>query len=136
MAPAELSGAQRGRLQLASRVATSWRWAIVGVLIVLLVIGLLSGGGSPSPSANSAARKSPHTASGHAGAGRHHTRTVTHVGLASLKLEPTGEVYVCLIGDGERKRIPGLILTPGSTEPDYHARRFVLTLGNDAVTLT
>ncbi|HEY3829016.1 MAG TPA: helix-turn-helix domain-containing protein [Solirubrobacteraceae bacterium] len=110
---------------------------IVGVLIVLLAIGLLSGGGSPSPSASTAARKSPRAAApGHPGAGRHHTRTVTVAGLASLKLEPTGEVYVCLIGDGERKRIPGLILKPGSAEPEYHARRFLLTLGNDAVTLT
>ena len=54
--------------------------------------------------------------------------------LASLKVEPTAEVYVCLIGDG-RKRIPGLILTPATLLPTYHARRFELTLGNDAVTL-
>ena len=44
-------------------------------------------------------------------------------------------MYVCLIGDGGRKRIPGVILTPESPEPVYHARRFELTLGNNAVTL-
>ncbi len=43
-------------------------------------------------------------------------------------------MYVCLVGDG-RQRIPGEILTPESTLPTYHARRFELTLGNDEVTL-
>jgi hypothetical protein len=60
--------------------------------------------------------------------------TGTATTLASLKVEPSAEVYVCLIGDG-RKRIPGLILTPESTLPTYHARRFEVTLGNDAVSL-
>ena len=44
-------------------------------------------------------------------------------------------MYVCLIGDDASKRIPGVILKAGSTEPTYHARRFLLTLGNNAVKL-
>ena len=44
-------------------------------------------------------------------------------------------MYVCLIGDNEIKRIPGVILKPGVSEPTYHARRFLLTLGNNAVSL-
>ncbi len=112
--------------------------AAIGIVIVLLVYALLSSGGSPSskapPSipATSSARgthpKRVHRAhpTGPASA------TVT---LASLKLEPTGRVYVCLIGDGGRKRIPGEILTPETPEPIYHARRFELTLGNNEVTL-
>ncbi len=110
---------------------------VVGLLIVLLVVGLLSGGGGPASStASRRAGKPAHGVSSGAGrAGRRHARAVTRTELASLKLEPTGEVYVCLIGDGERKRIAGLILKPGAAEPEYHARRFLLTLGNDAVTL-
>ncbi len=112
--------------------------AAIGIVIVLLVYALLSGGSSPSskapPStpAQSSARgthpKRAHRAhpSGAASA------TAT---LASLKLEPSGRVYVCLIGDGGRKRIPGEILTPESPEPVYHARRFELTLGNNEMTL-
>jgi cytoskeleton protein RodZ len=109
----------------------------VGLVIVLLLYALLSGGeGASGPT-----RSTP-LASGRHGKGPVHTGRAAHtpgasgapVKLASLKLEPSAEVYVCLIGDG-RKRIPGLILTPGSPSPTYHARRFELTLGNNALTL-
>jgi cytoskeleton protein RodZ len=108
-----------------------------GYLIASGVVGLLSGGGSPSSPASTQARHPARSASSGAGnAGRRHTQAATREQLASLKLEPTAEVYVCLIGDGGRKRIPGAILKPGETaQPEYHARRFLLTLGNNAVTL-
>jgi cytoskeleton protein RodZ len=110
---------------------------VVGLVILLLVIGLLTGGGSPSSPASTQARKPSRSASSRAGhAGRHHAQAISRASLASLKLEPTAEVYVCLIGDGGRKRIPGVILKPGeAAEPEYHAQRFLLTLGNNAVTL-
>ncbi len=109
----------------------------VGIVIVLLVYALLSSGSSPSskappstppPSARGLHVKRAHRAHGPGTA----SATAT---LASLKLEPSAEVYVCLIGDGGRKRIPGVIITPESSEPIYHARRFELTLGNNDVTL-
>jgi cytoskeleton protein RodZ len=109
----------------------------VGLVILVLLYALLSGGSSPSnPTASTPARRTSHgartTGAGHAvpSTGVAGAR----VKLASLKLEPSGEVYVCLIGDG-RKRIPGIILTPASTLPTYHARRFELTLGNANVRL-
>jgi cytoskeleton protein RodZ len=106
----------------------------VGIVIVLLVYALLSGGGSSSPKTSTSARTS-HGARAKAGrAGRSTGAASAAATLASLRLEPTAEVYVCLIGDG-RKRIPGVILTPGSQVLTYHARRFELTLGNNAVTL-
>jgi cytoskeleton protein RodZ len=111
----------------------------VGLVIVLLVYALVSsGGGSSGPTASTPAARTSHGA--HAKRTGHFTHgagaTATTVKLASLKLEPTAEVYVCLIGDG-RRRIPGLILTPASTlaQLTYHARRFELTLGNNSVTL-
>jgi cytoskeleton protein RodZ len=112
----------------------------VAVVIVLLLIGLLSGGGGGSGGGSSNAgapsgKASRGVSSGGTAAGRRHTGVVARAMLASLKLEPSAEVYVCLIGDGERKRIPGVILKPGLPEPVYHARRFELTLGNNAVTL-
>jgi cytoskeleton protein RodZ len=108
----------------------------VGVVIVLLVYALLSGGGgTKSPTTGTPAANTPRRAAGrsHATHNGGATETVT-AALASLKVEPSAEVYVCLIGDG-RKRVPGLILTPTSTLPTYHARRFELTLGNNAVAL-
>jgi cytoskeleton protein RodZ len=109
----------------------------VGIVIVLLVYALLSGGSSPSnkPSATIpvTGARGTHPKRVHRA---HPTGTANATAtLASLKLEPSAEVYVCLIGDGGRKRIPGVILTPESPEPIYHARRFELTLGNNAVTL-
>jgi hypothetical protein len=116
--------------------------AIVGavcVVIVLLIYGLLSGGSGGSPKTTSSAQTRSHAKhSGVAGGthgGRHRPRAASKSELASLKLEPTGEVYVCLIGDDRSKRIPGVILKPGAPASTYHARRFLLTLGNDAVKL-
>jgi hypothetical protein len=108
----------------------------VGLLIVLLVVGLLTGGSSPTASTHkSNASRNGHT--GGAGAAGRPSRALARTQLASLRVQATAEVYVCLIGDGGRKRIPGLILKPGgSPSPEYHARRFLLTLGNNAVTLT
>ncbi len=111
----------------------------VGIVIVLLVYALLSGGGGSANKTPSA----PARSAGGAHVKRHHAARAGNSGgaasataaLASLKLQPSAEVYVCLIGDGGRKRIPGVILTPESPEPVYHARRFELTLGNNAVTL-
>ena len=53
----------------------------------------------------------------------------------TLSLRPRAIVYVCLIGDGGRKLIPGVELQPGASTPTYHARRFEITLGNSSVTM-
>jgi cytoskeleton protein RodZ len=107
----------------------------VAVVIVLLVYALLSGGSNPSPTASTPTVAASHGRTRRSHAPHRGTAAVSPTAaLAALKVEPTAEVYVCLIGDG-RKRIPGLILTPATVLPTYHARRFELTLGNDAVTL-
>ncbi len=101
------------------------------VVIALLLYALLSGGGSKSPTQPTASTRDGAARGHHAS---HHTAAVPPAGLASVRFEPTGEVYVCLIGDG-RRRIPGAILTPATSTPTYHAHRFELTLGNNAVTM-
>lgn len=109
----------------------------IGVVIVLLVYALLSNGSSPGPTLSPPAPSAggtgktggkAHTAAG----GRTRSASTT---LASVRLEPSAEVYVCLMGDG-RRRIPGVILTPTSPAPTYHAHRFELTLGNNLVKVT
>jgi cytoskeleton protein RodZ len=108
---------------------------VVGVVIAVLVYALLAGGGgSQSPPPSAPAASAPRGTGKRSHSRRAPAATGTLATPASLRLEPSAEVYVCLIGDG-RKRIPGLILTPTSTLPTYHARRFELTLGNNAVTL-
>ena len=106
----------------------------VGIVIVLLVFALLSGGSSPSPKTTPSG---PTQVVGGTHVKRHHAAHpsgAATVALASVRFEPSAEVYVCLIGDG-RKRVPGVILAPGAPEPTYHARRFELTLGNNDLAL-
>jgi cytoskeleton protein RodZ len=138
--PRKVPGVPRGPSRGPARPGPSRGYmalvGIVGVVIVLLIVGLLSGGnGGSSPNTTNT------TSRDRAGHGRtrpgavHRPRTPGTSDLASLKLEPTGEVYVCLIGDDASRRIPGVILKPGAHEPIYHAHRFLLTLGNNAVSL-
>ncbi len=108
--------------------------AVVSLLIVVLVVALLSGGSSSNtPTTTASATTKNHD---------HHTTPTpggrapaVHTDIVALSVQPTGPVYVCLLGDNERKLIPGLILQPGSVQPTFHARHFLLTLGNDAVHL-
>jgi cytoskeleton protein RodZ len=111
---------------------------VVGLLIVLLVLGLLSEkkGSSPKQSDTNAARNSTtprrHSSRSHRSTAASSVAGATRV---ALSLKPSAPVWVCLIGDGTRKAIPGVTLQPSYTPVTYHASRFTLTLGNDAVTM-
>jgi cytoskeleton protein RodZ len=107
----------------------------IGLVIVVLVVLLVAGGGSSGT-------KTPSTA-----ASATKTRTATHAhhalkrhsgsssGLVALSLKPSGVINVCLVGDNGRKVIAGVNLQPGQSTPTYHAKRFEITLGNNAVTM-
>ena len=105
------------------------------VVIALLLIGLLSGGAS---------NKKPPSAASHAATGQRHKAThraaatpvVAHgPKVLSLQIRPTAPVYVCLLSATGRKLIPGLTLRPGATPQTYRSHRFLLTLGNNSLTL-
>jgi cytoskeletal protein RodZ len=109
---------------------------LVGLVIVVLIVLLATGGGSSNKGAGTitaAKSKTSHT--------RRHAASAAPAALPStqplvaLSLKPSAEVYVCLIGDNGRKLIPGSTLTAGESTPTFHARRFMLNLGNNAVTL-
>jgi hypothetical protein len=103
----------------------------IGALIVLLIVLLASGGSGSNTTGASTA--TVHTNSSRSRAPVHHAMAPARI--VSLSLRPSAVVYVCLIGDGGRKLIPGLELQPGETTRTYHARRFLITLGNSAVTM-
>jgi cytoskeleton protein RodZ len=111
--------------------------AAVGVVIVGLIALLIAGGGSSTntPTTSTSAHAGKH-AGGHSsgGSGAHH-RAGSSSQVVALSLKPTGVVYVCLIGEGGRKLIPGVDLQPGQGTPTYHAKRFEVTLGNSSVTM-
>jgi len=107
----------------------------IGTVIVVLVILLIAGGGSSGskPGAGgSAAHRRPASKGARASSrGRASSRSQA----VALSLRPTSLVYVCLIGDDGRKLIPGVDLQAGESTPTFHARRFLLTLGNSSVTM-
>lgn len=136
-----MSAAGRARAR-SSRAGASRGYAIavgvLGVLIVLLLVSLLSGkgGGSPKQASGTITHKTHNP--------RHRGSRVTRSspsqsssagGRVALSLRPSGPIYVCLIGDNSRKAIPGVIIQPPYTPVTYHASRFTLTLGNNAVTM-
>jgi cytoskeleton protein RodZ len=108
---------------------------VIGAVIVALIVALIAGGGSSKPKAQKSAR----TTTTHGAKARKHTATsgtaATGASLVSLALRPSALVYVCLIGDGGRKLIPGLNLEAGETTKTYHARHFEMTLDNSSVTM-
>lgn len=141
--PVMASQARRGRSAPTTRTSSRGYAIALGailLLIALLVVGLLSQkkGGSPSRPSTSASRSGA--------AGRHDRASAAHrragasqatsagAGVA-LSLKPSAPVWVCLIGDGTRRAIPGITLQPSYIPVTYHAGRFTLTLGNNAVTM-
>jgi transcriptional regulator with XRE-family HTH domain len=134
----QLGRDRRGSGPSGPRVAP--RWLIVGGVIVLivLVLGLVGslGGGSDNGSGS--------TDSTTAGA-RNRTATRTTVkrqtrtsatagpARASVKLVPTGTVYVCLVDGSGRVLIPGTQFSAGQQVPVYRARKLRMTLGNNEV---
>jgi cytoskeleton protein RodZ len=103
----------------------------VVVIIIVLIVALIGGGSSNSKPQSGASAKRSHA--------HHKARAQNAAGpapaLVALSLRPLAAVYVCLIGDGGRKLIPGLELQPGESTHTYHARRFEITLGNSSVTM-
>jgi cytoskeleton protein RodZ len=112
----------------------------IGTAIVLLVVLLIAGSGgsgtSKTPSSGAADVRTTHAGAHRSPAGRHGAPVGgASADIVALSLKASALVYVCLLGDGGRKLIPGTELQAGETTPTYHARRFELTLGNSAVTM-
>lgn len=124
----------------APRVAP--RWLIVGGVIVLLLLVLWlvgslggddgDGGESGSPSATTPLDRSPRTTT----QPRTDRRpTPTAPTQASVRIVPTGALYVCLVDGGGRVLIPGSQFDAGEQVPVYRARKLRLTLGNNQLQL-
>jgi transcriptional regulator with XRE-family HTH domain len=105
---------------------------VVGLLVVVAILGIIGGGSSPTkPQPNRVAtpgqKSSPSAAPGATGPAAAVPTSV------SLQLIPTGVVYVCMVGTHGNKILNGVTLSPGTTQPVYHGRRFVVTFGNGFV---
>lgn len=121
--------------------------ALVALVIVLLVVGLIARG-SPKPQKSSAPPTRSQTGDAH-GRGSHATGTHRRnpSSQSSVTTAPSGEevvkvylqasetVWVCMVGEGEEKVIPGIELLAGESSGPYTSKRFEVTLGNNHVTL-
>jgi hypothetical protein len=122
------SGPSRGYMALVG---------IFGSLIVLLIVLLLAGGGGGGSTSGRTDTTAKHRTARpgvhrHGGVARNGAGANTTV---SLSLRATGTVYVCLIGEGGHRLVSGQTLEAGARTPTFHSKHFVLTLGNNAVTL-
>jgi cytoskeletal protein RodZ len=133
-----VSTPQRARARPGSGPSRPYMVALgtVALLIVLLAVLLISNGGSSkkasSVSSSASAKSRSHAHASHPAA---HSSTRASSTLVALSLRATAAVYVCLIGDNGRKLIPGVELHAGVSTPTYHARRFLITLGNNSLTM-
>jgi transcriptional regulator with XRE-family HTH domain len=117
------------------RLSRGWAIGLVlGVLVVLLaIVGISSndngGGETGTPSGTSPTTTTKTTKKKAA------TRTPSRPRVVRLQLVPHARVYVCLVGAGERRLVPGLIIAPGPRQPTYRSSRFLMRLGNGSVDL-
>jgi cytoskeleton protein RodZ len=121
------SGPSRGYL-----VAVALTAVVILVLVVLLVTD--KGGSSPSKTLTTSAKAHKPTKA----SSRHHGHTASSAPASNevtLSITPSANVYVCLLGDGGHRLIPGEELQSGQSTPTFHARHFALTLGNSSVTM-
>lgn len=111
----------------------------IGLVILLLVVGLATQKkGTTNTSTDSANGRGSAPVHRHRRPGSHSLsgQSASHAGMrVAVSIHPTAPVWVCLVGDGTRKAIPGVILQPSYTPVTYHATRFTLTLGNAGATI-
>jgi cytoskeleton protein RodZ len=114
------------------------RWLVVGgaIVLLLLVLWLVGSLGSDedASSPGSTAAATDHAQTSATTTPRTQT-TPAPPALASVKIAPTGTVYVCLVDGGGRVLIPGSQFAAGQQVPTYRARELRITLGNNAVRL-
>jgi cytoskeleton protein RodZ len=122
----------------APRVAP--RWLIVGgalvlILVALGIVGSLGGDddGSGGSSGSTAAATDPGARTTTRPART--TTTPAAPDQASVRIVPTGTVYVCLVDGAGRVLIPGSQFEAGQQVPVHRARKLRITLGNNAVRL-
>jgi cytoskeleton protein RodZ len=116
-------------------------WVLV--LIVLVVVGVAlwivgsadnGNNGSPTTSSSTTSGKHhKHHKHKHGSAATHHPAAPKSV---RLSLVPTGAVYVCLVNGQGRTLIDGQQYSAGQTIPVQVAHTLLLTLGNNAMTIT
>jgi cytoskeletal protein RodZ len=125
---------ERERRRGPARPVLSPRVLVAGVIVVLIlvlffVIGKIGGGGNKG----STQANTPTTTTTPKAKPTRKKKAAAKPKLASLRIVPTGSVYVCLVDNTGKKRIPGETVDPATPRRTYHAKRFLMTVGNSQV---
>lgn len=113
-------------------------WALVAMVLLLVVVALGVVGSWGGDDGTDDPRE---TTAGGSSTGQRTTpaRTSTTPAAAqkptraTLRLAPTGTIYVCLVDQRGKVLIPGTLFGAGQQVPVYRARSMRLTLGNNQV---
>jgi cytoskeletal protein RodZ len=113
-------------------------WAVIGGVLLVLVVALYivgRGANSPSSTPSTGARAN----NGQARSSHKRAKPVPAVAArptsVTLKLVPTGQVWVCLVDGTGKKLINGQTLSAGQSVPAHTASKLLLNIGNAAVKL-
>ena len=120
----------------APRVAPGWLivgGAIALILALLWVVGSI--GGDDDGGGSRASGSTPTTTTATTPRRTATSATPAPPTRASVRIVPTGTVYVCLVDGGGRVLIPGSQFEAGQRVPAFAARKLRMTLGNNAVRL-
>jgi Helix-turn-helix domain len=114
------------------------RWLVVGAALVLVVValgvvGTLFGGDDDSGGGGDAAGDRGATTTTPTTTAPPRTNPTPAPQRATLRLVPTGTVYVCVVDGAGRVLIPGTQYVAGQEVPPLRARLLRVTLGNNQV---
>jgi cytoskeleton protein RodZ len=119
-----------------------YTWVIAGAVLAAIVVAivLLSSGGGESGGSKSASGKGAHKSKPGAGTpgtvkpkqtkGIHHAKTSTSV---ELKIEPTAEVWACVLDAKGKPLVDGRTLAAGETVGPFESRSYTAAFGNGSV---
>jgi cytoskeleton protein RodZ len=114
--------------------------AAVAVAIVAVIVLLAPGGGGEGGGAKEAgggASPAPQSPVKHAGNSQKpgtkpHTSSASRQAV-SLKIEPTAEVWACVLGAKGKPLVDGATLASGETSGPFHSRSYTAAFGNGSV---
>jgi hypothetical protein len=125
--------------------------ALLAAAIVAAIVLIASGGGNEEPSGQNAAAKegggttkkaaangggqhgAGKAANGNAGAAKGGAAAAGTPTTVALAIEPTAEVWACVLDAKGRPLVDGAILAPGETVGPFHSKGYTAAFGNGAV---
>ncbi len=120
----------------------AWVGAVALLAAIVIAIVLLSSGGSENGGAKQGSNAAGHAkgkaggegaGTGHKGAGGSGNAAKKTTQGVKLEIEPTGEVWVCVINGAGKRLVDGQTLVPGETMGPFHSRSYAAAFGNGSV---